>query len=422
MSAVYFDAPVVLEGRASKGDARNRRICVPQRLRASVKAPGWVWVRIDAGQPFFAYARCTPSRASIDIALPSFTVPRLPAGRIVHVVVESAEAFTPTDAPAEDWLPHVDREHYHVQGLSDEIALWSGHEPPFFLKRAPHDEGLHWWLLGFYQAEGSKKNPVDFNVASTSPDLLHEMINALAVWGIDRSRLRLTLLHRLGTLDTAVRVLFEPLGLPITAVRATEKNDDVAVLFVNSSLPLVKMVCTKLDDVFVHGFPSATAALAYAIGWLDGDGSIGLTTSLELRLAGTRQEHVVLLKALEHAFEWKILEGSFGPERHHTSRALSLGQAAELAAVGAFNYSLNRARLVHMLALRLARYAGQGRSHTDANDFAHARALFDACLTKEAAVLALHPLATSSFVTGEKCKPYPNEKSRLDHRPRRPFR
>jgi hypothetical protein len=421
VKAVYFDAPVVLEGKLSKGDGRNRRVCVPRRHRDAIKAPCWVWMRVDAGQPFFAHARRSPSRESIDITLPSFAVPKFPSGKIVHVVVEPAETFAPLPT-AEDWLPHIDREHYHVSPVGEDIALWSGHEPPFVMGRAPTDEYLHWWLLGFYQAEGSKKNPVDFNVASTNPDLLRDMIDALGTWGIKRTRLRLTLRHRLGTTDATVRTLFEPLGLPTTAVRATEKNDDIATLFVNASLPLVRTVCAKLDDIFMHGFPSVTAAQAYALGWLDGDGSIGLTTSLELRLAGTEQEHIVLLKALEHAFRWKILKGSFGSLRSHTSRALSLGQAAELAAVGAFNHSMNRARLVHTLALRLARYAGKGRSHTDAGDFARASALFDAHLTKEAAVLAQHPLAATSFVTGEKCAPYPNEKSRLDHRPRRPFR
>ncbi len=407
---MYFDAPVVLEGRAAKGDARNRRICVPQRHRDAVKAPSWVWMRVDAGQPFFAYARRSASRASVDITLPSFAVPRLPAGRIVHVVVEPAEIFTPLDALREDWLPHVDREHYHVQSVGADLALWSGHEPPFFLHRAPVSERLHWWLLGFYQAEGSKRGAQDFHVANTNPALLLKMVDALAPWGIERGRLRLGLVHREGTTDAAVRALFEPLGLPIAFVRMTPKNDPCGLLYVNASLPLARMVVSRLARVFERGLPSRAAALAYAIGWLDGDGSISLDRTsggINLRLAGTEDEHIVLLQALEQAFGWRILPGSFGAVDGFTARALPLDYAAELAIAGAFGESMNRARLIHALGQRLARYTGQGRSLTSPAAAARARKLFDGHLAAEAHTLAAHPLALHDFTTGEKCAPYP---------------
>jgi len=410
MKAVYFDVPVVLEGKASKGDARNRRVCVPQQHRAAVAAPGWVWMRVDAGQPFFAKARRTPSRASIDITLPSFAVPRLPARRIVHVEVAPVPVFSFSGvAPAEDWLPHIDK-RYLVQPVGHRLALWSGYEPPFWVRRTPRDEKLHWWLLGFYQAEGSKRNPGDFNVANTSPALLTKLAGALDTWDIDRSRLRLALLHRKGTSAAVVRALFKPLGLPVAAVRATEKNDDIGVLFVNSSLPLVKMVCAKLADIFERGFPSKESALAYVIGWLDGDGSISLdrkTGSINLRLAGTKEEHVVLLQALEYALGWSILAGSFGAVDGYTARALRLDYAAELAVVGAFTESMGRARLIHALAQRLARYRNAGRSLTAPGDALRAQRLFNACLMDEARTLARHPLAAQDFVTGEKCAPYP---------------
>jgi hypothetical protein len=408
---MYFEAPVVLEGKTSKGDARNRRICVPQKHRASITAPGWVWMRVDAGQPFFAWARRTPSRTSIDITLPSFAVPRLPTGRIVHIEVAPAETSAALELPLqEDWLPHVDREHYFAQGLGDEIALWSGHEPPFFMRRTPLDEKLHWWLLGFYQAEGSKKGAQDFHAANTNPALHAKMITALGTWGIDRSRLRLGLVHRKGTTDAAVRTLLEPLGLSIAFTRATRKNDPCGLLYVNSSLPLVKMVCAKLADVFERGFPSREAALAYAIGWLDGDGSISLdrkTGSINLRLAGTKEEHIVLLQALEYALGWSILAGSFGAVDGYTARALRLDYAAELAVVGAFTESMGRARLIHALAQRLARYSDQGRSLTAPGDALRAQRLFNACLADEARILARHPLAAQDFVTGKKCAQYP---------------
>jgi len=349
VKTVYFDAPVVLEGRVSKGDARNRRICVPQRHRDAVKAPGWVWMRVDAGQPFFSYARCTPSRASIDITLPSFAVPRLPAGRFVHVEVAPAETSAAEKSSArEDWLLHVDREHYFAQGLGDEIALWSGHEPPFFVRRTPIDEDLHWWLLGFYQAEGSKKSAVDFHVSNTNPALLDKMITALNTWGIDRSRLRLGLVHRKGTTDVAVRALFEPLELPIAFTRATKKNDPCGLLYVNSSLPLARMTVSKLANVFKHGFPSKEAALAYAIGWLDGDGQIlRKKTSIELILAGQTDEHEVLKHALTLALGWVFESGAHHRNTDEGTRiTLRASEMLDLLDVEAFAHSMNRARLL----------------------------------------------------------------------------
>lgn len=421
MPSMYFDAPIVLEGKASKGDARNRRICVPQRLRDAVKAPGWVWVRVDAGQPFFACARRTPSRTSVDVTLPSFAVPRLPVGRIVRVELRAQEQFEFDKPPVEDWLLFVDRERYLVQPCGHELYLWSGHEPPFTIRRGPVDEDLHWWLLGFYQAEGSKKGAVDFNLANTNPSLVAKASVALATtWNIVRARQRLTLLHRNGTTATTVRTAFTPVGLAITAVRATDRNDDIGVLFVNNSLPLVRMVKAKLAHVFEHGFPSKAAALAYAIGWLDGDGSISLdrvTGSINLRLAGTKEEHVVLLQALEYALGWSILAGSFGTVDGYTARALRLDYAAQLAAVGAFCESMSRARLIHVLAQRLARYANQGRSLTAPADAKRAQHIFDTQLADEARALAQHPLAAQDFVTGKKCDPYP-----LKERPATPVK
>ena len=292
MKTVYFNAPVVLEGKVSKGDARNRRICVPRKFRDEIAAPCWVWMRVDAGQPFFAPARRTKTRASIDITLPSFAVPRLPAGRVVHVEVAPAEASEP---PPGGWLEHVDREHYFVQGLGDYMALWSGHEPPFHHATFSFRRNVALVATRFLPSLKDRRRTLSTsNAAGTNPRLIAKASAALVyAWDIQRERQHIALIHRSGTPDTTVRAAFKPLDLTISTVRATDKNDDSAVLFVRSSLPLVRMVISKLAHVFEHGFPSKAAALDYAIGWLDGDGSISLdraTGSINLRLAGTKEE------------------------------------------------------------------------------------------------------------------------------------
>ena len=424
---IRFKAQAYFQG-SKREEGTSPCITVPlahRTLGGTFEPPGWVKLRVNGGAAFFAYARRPRSRESVDITLSRRWLPNIKGGNVVDVEIESGAPYAAKPGKAAtDWLPFTPRDRYFPVDDGEDLVLWNSHEEPFRLKRAPVDGFSHWWLLGFYQAEGSKKNALDFHAANTSPELLGWMRDALGVWGISTERQRLGVVHRPWTPPAEARSVFEPLGLPITFVTAKPKNDTAALLYVNASLPLIRLVSAKLEHVFKNGFPSKEAAKAFALGWLDGDGSICGTGSagwsIELRLAGYRDEQEVVIRALEQGLDWTLQKGAFGAVDRFTARTLTLAQAAELAIAGGFNASLNRARLVHLLAERLLRYNGLGRTRTSEAEVERAWCLFKQ-LAKEATALEQHPLAASRFKTGEKCAPYPKEKGRPDQRSERPW-
>lgn len=424
---IKFSAKAYFQG--SKPEAASPCISVPAEHISFVK-PGWVKLTVDSGEPFFSWARSSPSTMSIVITLRRSLCPGVQRGDVLNVTLESAtpHAAKAAELSNTDWLPHVPERYLPVEESNGVLSLWNRYEDPFCLKRRPEDGFSHWWLLGFYQAEGAKSER-DFHAANTNPELLGWMRDALGTWGIDRSRMHLGLVHRTGTTQDVVRSIFEPLDLPITFVTAKPKNDPIALLYVNCSGPLSRLITSKLSQVSRDGFPSKEAARAYAIGWLDGDGCITATGagswSIGLRLAGYEDEQKLTLKALEHGFGWTFQNGAFGSIRSHTERVLSLVQAAELAVAGGFNASMSRARLVYMLSERIKRYNnrtdGRGRTLTSHTEMMVAERLFDKHLSEEAHVLELHVLAASRFRLNKKAVPYPQEKGRPDHRSRRPW-
>ncbi len=351
-----FTAQIVLEGAKKRGDLRNRRITVPVQVAAALTDqgcvfPGWLHLRVD-GTDIFAPARRPPSRASVDVTLPSWRFGKLGAGTIVNVLAEPATAQRAKPSKHTlDWLPHVaqvDGDYFPVDA-NGTLTLWNKHSKPFALKRLPDDEEAYWWLLGFYQAEGSKGDTaVDFHVANTNPSLLRRMIAATETWGIDRTRMYMGVLHRNETLAAPAIELFEPLGVEITYARAVPKNDETGILHVYRSMPLMRLVRERLRDVFEHGFPSRPAALAYANGWLDGDGSIiDRGGSSDLVLSGHADEHRIVKTALSCALGWVFEAGSYHKNTDEgTHITLRAREMLHLLDVRAFSCSMNRVRLL----------------------------------------------------------------------------
>src|SRR5580704_9123495 len=95
MLTVKFTSPVVIEGAASRGDARNRRVGIPATTVRELEASGAhfpCWLRFTTvGKTFFAFARRTKSRSSVDVALPVWHFGRLKAGALLTFSVEDAE-------------------------------------------------------------------------------------------------------------------------------------------------------------------------------------------------------------------------------------------------------------------------------------------------------------------------------------------
>lgn len=429
---IEFDAHIVLEGQKKKGDTRNRKVTMPAEIVSRLPWRFPAWVRVQVGDVHaFVVARRPTSRPSVEITLPSWRFGKLAAGVPVHVAVDAATSHRakPARAPR-DWLAELEVVDgaYFPSDEADSLVIWGLYGEPFVLRRIPQDEIAHWWLLGFYQAEGSTSASAnDFHVANTNPALLQRMVAALKTWGISRERLYMGVLHRRGMPAKPAVAMFESVGVTITHVTAKPKNDATGVLHVYRSMPLMRLVRERLRRLAHDAFPSKAAARAYALGWLDGDGSIAEVGasgwSIGLRLAGYRDEQEIVLRALEQGFDWTFQRGAYGLPRSHTERVLSLLQAAELAVAPAFTASLNRARLIHMLAGRLPRHWSKikGRTLTTKAEAVQAQNLFDTQLSAEATALARHPLAPTGFRTGFKGEPYPQEKGHPDHRPGWPF-
>lgn len=128
------------------------------------------------------------------------------------------------------------------------------------------------------------------------------------------------------------------------------KGGDAGVLHVKKSLPLLRATRAALAKVFAEEFPSHETAREYALGWLDGDGTITRNRmAMALGLAGYEEEQKIVLRALHYAFDWPARNYKFGGVRSGTTRSLNIREAAELALAGGFSFSMSRARLLYGL-------------------------------------------------------------------------
>lgn len=379
-----FRALVTKEG----SKASSIRVTVPKKTVAALRlpAPCWVRIRVNGGSALFAWARRPPSRNSVDVGLTQRHFPISMAGTEVDVDIEHAEPYRAvawTGQHGFDWLPFVPPEHYFpTETIDGKMLLHNRYEEPFVMKRVtPLPETYR--MLGVYQAEGSKSlDAPDFSLGNSNALLLVHIVELLGTWGLDRSRLALEVLREPGADPAVTRTAYEQLGVEIVAERVrTGPGGKAATLHVRKSQPLLRLVKAALAKVFDEKFPSEEAAREYALGWLDGDGSITVLKPipgrrghcLELRLAGYEAEQNVVLRALHYGFGWRTKGGSFTDVRWHRTRSLDVREGAELALAGAFRFSLNRVRLLYEIERRCA--GGIGR--LDEMDLAHARQLLE---------------------------------------------
>ena len=401
---------------AREGSKGNAVLTVPYRVvdKLGARTAGWVRVRFGSTPWRFGYLRRAPSRPSSQIAVP--TTLGFPPGDEIYVEIEPAEPYrarTWTEREGFDWLPFVDERYFPTETIDGKLILHSRYEEPFVMRRVtPIEETYR--LLGWYQAEGSKSdNAPDFTFANTNVAAIKHYVDLIenAFW-IPRERMSLEVLRHLNDDPKKIRAKYEALGVEIVSERARprETGDDAGIFHVRKSLPFLRMICAAIDRVFSCSWPSREAAREYALGWLDGDGSISIHHhngySIEVRFSGLVGEQKVAIDALEHAFEWKLNGDHFGEPRHHTARTLRLDQAADLAAAGGFPFSMNRARLLWALQLRVDGDPG-GRSLTKREHVERARKIFHTQLASEWAVLNKHDLAAVGFLTATKGEPYP---------------
>ncbi len=417
-----FNTKVLTEG--SKG---GPRITVPLAVANALRAqgwqsPGWLRMHVKGFDPVFVYGRFYACRPSVAITMVNYAFPTVQIGDLITVALEPAESLRATGNQGPlDWLPLVEPMYFPTQEGSD-LLLWSRYEEPFRLKREA-DPDSFWWLLGMYQAEGSKSEQApDWTLAGANPALVAAVPVAVEALGIQRSRQFMEILHAPGERPGDAEKAFQAVCLRISATRLRSGvGGHAAVLHIQNSKPLLRLFKAMLARVFSADWtwPTRTSAKQYAFGWLDGDGSINIhrkTLGLELRLAGYETEQIVVLEALKHYFIWDLPHTAFGTPIGSTNRTLRLDQAAELAAAGIFPFSLNRARLLWGLSRRLSLQGTrsrnyQGRSLTSPLHYFAAQKIFEAHLQEEAAWLDTLSLAKDGFNTSIKCASYPKKEN-----------
>lgn len=246
-----------------------------------------------------------------------------------------------------DWLPFVTTPHTEKEG---QLVLTVPSRLHTFMMQRRTPLLPTYRLLGVYQAEGSKsEQATDFSLANSNPRFLAHVAELIKTIGFSRDRLSLELLRGPTETVASARKAFKCVDVEVVAERIRSgKGGHAGVLHVRKSLMLLRTTRNVLAHIFAKDFPSREVALEYALGWLDGDGSIiDRGTSIDLMLAGLADEHAVVKRALAHAFGWVFEQGSFHKNtKQGTQITLRAHEMLDLLDARAFIFSMNRARLL----------------------------------------------------------------------------
>lgn len=337
-----------------EGTKANLKVTVPYKTVATMQlpAPCWVRMRVAGGDPFFAMSRRTQSRNSVDIALPHWCVSRKLLGETVSAELEDAKPYRArawTDQKGFDWLPFVRDEHYFpTETVDGKLLLHSRHESPYTIRRVtPLIETYR--VLGFYQAEGSKSGTAaDFSFANSNAGIVAQAVADLHSIGFDKSRLSRTILRAPSEDPAEARAAYAQVDVRIVAERVRPgKGEHACLIQAVKSTPLLRLVRNALMRVFADDFPSIEAAKAYALRWLDGDGSFTIRGgSDDLMLCGHAAEHAVMKRALTQVFGWTFEAGSYHKNTDEgTQITLRTHEILDLIDAPAFMLSMNRVKM-----------------------------------------------------------------------------
>jgi hypothetical protein len=345
-----------------EGSKHSPLLLIPAALRMPA---GWLRATVDDSAPCFVYARGFGPRA----ALPIWRFPDMKVGDKVTVEIEPAEPYraTKTRGVCFDWNTFVgsDDRTFATDEADGILRLWSRYSAPFEMIRHPPSEALY-WLLGFYQAEGSKGTTGnDFSFANTNVALIRNAIEKLHELGVGANQLYAEILQGVNESRESAIAKYESLGLKVTAVRPRPgKGGSAYVVHAHNSKPFRGMVNAALAFIFANEFPNRELAKAFAFGWLDGDGTITLAApDIELRLAGLPDEHNVIKRALAQIFGWDLTSEStrYKGNKQGSEIGLRAEKIIDLLDANAFPFSMSRVRLLLGFDERARKFAEGSR-------------------------------------------------------------
>ena len=352
LAVIEFDAAVVQQpdyGRHASLSVSTRHLLDA----AGMHHTSWLRMRVDGSDPVFV------RRGKLAITLPAwkFSAPE----RRVHLAIEPGESYRAIASQETrfDWLSLLpnDSSWFPTQ-TGENLTVWYRREA-LTLRRLP-PEDLTYWLLGFYQADGAKRSVLEWSTVSSNPLVLSAIRTALTTgWGVPAERMYAQILHAPDDDPVAARAYFANVGVRVvsTRVRTQHKKWKSAggrgcVLHVESSIVLYRLTMAALAQLFSDGFPSAAAARAFALGWIEGDGGVGGKKVTVMKLHGSRDEVRLVLDAFHQGFGWTAKGGEHDDARFVGARSLQAHEACALARAGGFAYSMNRARLLYALEAR----------------------------------------------------------------------
>ena len=255
-------------------------------------------------------------------------------------------------------------------------------------------------FLGAYLAEGQKTGRAcSFTV--TFPRFAREIMDLLLGFGIPEDAIHVKLVVPEGVaVELAANEAGTLLQWPVDQISTAtaERHALVAItVTLRNGLYFQGTILRALDWVAHHwkDLPGE-ALMAFALAYLSGDGGVVFSTSgspAVLVLSSAREEEVRLVAAiLDYCFGWPDSRWPVLDDAATIRRAVSWREVLDLLSVGAFRYSMARARL-------LVAYEERLKSTKEGQPF------YDE-LVRLRAVLGTDDLSTLD-TKGHKCVPYP---------------
>lgn len=350
----HFEATVRKEGKANK---YGYRITIPNPIVRGLEHLGWDLTWIDLrlnNHRCIVHARLN-TETNVAISIPQWLRPDIERDSIIQVNVrdpkhQRAIPGTPISFRGIDLTAFAPKETFITDEPEGMIAVHNKWSPPFVVQRLLSSEQA-FWLLGFYQAEGSKsKTAVDWSIAQKNKNLIKHASQALVSIGVPLECQYLEALHGPNSSNAEARHIYSEVGPVITAARQRPgKGEEAAVLHARNSKNFMRMTVQVLDElVNKSGLEklSREQNRGYAIGFIEGDGCIVFNCSVELRTSGYQNELEACDRALIAAFNWENRARVFRNIDDGITRSLTIEEMIDLGINGAFVGTSNRARLI----------------------------------------------------------------------------
>jgi len=340
-------------------------VVVPPVWARGIVASGWgsrVQVTV-ADRTFVGYLReSIGPHVTTFLALYRSELPSLKPGEEVSVELRPlAKPMKPAVGVTDegiDWLAFCDEEVVEQQGR---LVFTNAKGQRFEMSRhTPLVEPA--WLLGFYQAEGSKSaEGCEWTLTNKSAVYLSRVASILSgALAIPHNSISISVAHGEQFSPEDVRERYAGLGVKFVGrPRCTSGREFSGTLHVMNGLPLKhlfeRVLAAFLDEGAVSMLPRV-ALKAFALGFLDGDGTITCAGgNIRLGASGGEIEVLAAHRYLASASGWPTRELKYKGASEGAVRYLTLAEAIDLLEADAFWPTYSRVRLLYGVDERVQR-------------------------------------------------------------------